>query len=683
MMFNLDKASSLIHDSYTKRASKEKLESVFEKYASIDENGRKYMTPEDFVVKFLGLYRSASASSEAVHILASAVDLRKTGRISFEDFQEFEGVLTYCDCMYKLLFRMLDTNADGVISYSEFKTVASKMDLHRKMPFDFNCTLIDVYFGANKERTLSLAQFVKFLHDFHQEHSRQCFRNADKGGTGYITVTDFQNIMLNNRRHLLTPKVESFVRDIHMHEDTRRISFSFYRAFTTLLMNMEGLKRAYMHITKNDRKREVSEGELATSIMVASQLSPLESSILFRMNEILHGKKTMVYNDMNDLSPEHYFRVIETRLQEIKQFVTGERSILMSVLETIYRFSFGFIAGGTGATAVFPVDLVKTRIQNQRTNPSATGAMYKGYIDCFFKVLRNEGFFGLYRGLLPQVIGVSPEKAIKLSINDWVRDKFYDHKGRIKYRYELLAGGCAGFSQVIVTNPLEIIKIRLQTAGEVAGGSKVKARKLIKDLGITGLYKGVRACIVRDVTFASIYFSSYANLKKWFASKDGYNHPLSLLVAGTCAGVPAAALATPADVVKTRIQVIPRAGQTTYNGVIDTVRKVLKEEGPRAFTKGALARVCRSSPQLGITLFIYELLQRFFYVDFGGRASAGSAQALSQRRRLKPSNVDHVGGYAFAVPVFQGLRSKFGISFPHSDGSSPPSQPGPQSTDDD
>lgn len=44
---------------------------------------------------------------------------------------------------------------------------------------------------------------------------------------------------------------------------------------------------------------------------------------------------------------------------------------------------------------------------------------------------------------------------------------------------------------------------------------------------------------------------------------------------------------TPADVIKTRLQVAARAGQTTYSGVIDCFRKILKEEGFRAFWKGA------------------------------------------------------------------------------------------------
>lgn len=79
---------------------------------------------------------------------------------------------------------------------------------------------------------------------------------------------------------------------------------------------------------------------------------------------------------------------------------------------------------------------------------------------------------GLYRGLLPQIVGVAPEKAIKLTMNDFVRDKLTTD-GRISFLSEVFAGGCAGASQVVFTNPLEIVKIRLQVAGEITNGPKV------------------------------------------------------------------------------------------------------------------------------------------------------------------------------------------------------------------
>jgi Mitochondrial carrier protein len=55
-------------------------------------------------------------------------------------------------------------------------------------------------------------------------------------------------------------------------------------------------------------------------------------------------------------------------------------------------------------------------------------------------------------------------------------------------------------------------------------------------------------------------------------------------------GAPAAALATPADVIKTRLQVVARKGQTTYSGVSDCAVKIWREEGFQAFWKGAPGR---------------------------------------------------------------------------------------------
>ncbi|KAL4718775.1 hypothetical protein ACJJTC_008710 [Scirpophaga incertulas] len=329
--------------------------------------------------------------------------------------------------------------------------------------------------------------------------------------------------------------------------------------------------------------------------------------------------RRIIYNDLNTITPEQYFKQVTRRVAEIKAVSSPEeRSVLIQILENTYRFTLGSIAGAVGASAVYPIDLVKTRMQNQRTGSFIGEVAYRNSFDCFKKVIRHEGFFGLYRGLVPQLIGVAPEKAIKLTVNDLVRDKLMDKKGNIPLYGEILAGACAGASQVIFTNPLEIVKIRLQVAGEIASGAKVRAWSVVKDLGLFGLYKGAKACLLRDVPFSAIYFPAYAHVKAKFADENGYNHPLSLLAAGAIAGIPAASLVTPADVIKTRLQVVARSGQTTYNGVLDATRKIYAEEGARAFWKGALARVFRSSPQFGVTLVTYEILQRLFYVDFGG-----------------------------------------------------------------
>ena len=74
----------------------------------------------------------------------------------------------------------------------------------------------------------------------------------------------------------------------------------------------------------------------------------------------------------------------------------------------------------------------------------------------------------------------------------------------------------------------------------------------------------------------------------------------------------AAFLTTPADVVKTRLQVKTRDGEMAYTGIRDCLTKIMKYEGFAAFWKGSGMRVFRSSPQFGITLVAYEKLAQFF-----------------------------------------------------------------------
>lgn len=295
---------------------------------------------------------------------------------------------------------------------------------------------------------------------------------------------------------------------------------------------------------------------------------------------------------------------------------------------SVYNFACGSVAGAIGATVVYPIDLVKTRMQNQRTGKmeivSGERALYRNSLDCFGKVIRGEGAIGLYRGLLPQLVGVAPEKAIKLTMNDLVRGLLRDkNSGNISIVSEVISGGTAGASQVIFTNPLEIVKIRLQVQGEAVklnpNHVRIGARSIVKELGLKGLYKGAGACLLRDIPFSSIYFTAYSHLKTDFfhegrptgpAGHKKKLSPLEFLSAGAIAGMPASFLATPADVIKTRLQVIPRPGQQTYHGIIDAATKIYCQEGFTAFFKGGPARVFRSSPQFGVTLLSYELIQR-------------------------------------------------------------------------
>ncbi|XP_036422356.1 calcium-binding mitochondrial carrier protein Aralar2 [Colossoma macropomum] len=650
-----------------KRADPAELRSIFLKYASVEKNGEHYMSPEDFVSKFLHAHTDIKLSEEATALLAGVVNQTKNGLISFQEFVAFESVLCAPDALFMVAFQLFDKTGNGVATFEDVKQVFGQTTIHQHIPFNWNSEFVQLHFGKERKKHLNYGEFTQFLLEMQLEHARQAFAQRDKARTGTITALDFRDIMVTIRPHMLTPFVEECLVAAAGGSTSHQVSFSYFNGFNSLLNNMELIRKIYTTMAGHRRDVEVTKEEFIIAAQRFGQVTPMEVDILFQLADLAEPRGRVGLVDIDKIAPLEE-GALPYNLAEVQRQQSGgdlSRSVLIQIAESAYRFTLGSVAGAVGATAVYPIDLVKTRMQNQRSSGSFVGElMYKNSFDCFKKVVRYEGFFGLYRGLVPQLLGVAPEKAIKLTVNDFVRGKAMQKDGTIPLHLEILAGGCAGGSQVIFTNPLEIVKIRLQVAGEITTGPRVSALSVIRDLGFFGLYKGAKACFLRDIPFSAIYFPCYAHVKAGLADEEGRVGPGRLLLAGAVAGMPAASLVTPADVIKTRLQVAARAGQTTYNGLIDCFWKILREEGPRAFWKGAGARVFRSSPQFGVTLVTYELLQRWFYIDFGGHKPSGSEPPPKSRISLPAPNPDHIGGYRLAVATFAGIESKFGLHLP-------------------
>ncbi len=244
-------------------------------------------------------------------------------------------------------------------------------------------------------------------------------------------------------------------------------------------------------------------------------------------------------------------------------------------------FLTGLVAGAIGAFAVYPIDVVKTRMQNQ-----TTPKIYSNGLDCWKQLYKQFGIKAFYKGCVPQMIGVAPEKALKLfaytSVTKSDSDKMYTH---------VFGGLVAGACQVMVTSPYEMIKINLQM------GNKINYLQI---LNLQNLYTGASACFLRDIPFSGIYFSLYWHLKE----KENLNP----FIAGTLAGAPAAFACTPADVIKTRMQTLVKQN-LTQSSLVEVAKSIYKLEGHGAFFKGGGWRVLRSSPQFGITLLVFEKLK--------------------------------------------------------------------------
>ncbi|ROW02894.1 hypothetical protein VSDG_01692 [Cytospora chrysosperma] len=588
------------------------------------ETGELFLGPNEFINAILPPNEDFhKIKREQYTLLFRVADRQDKGRINIADWVYFENILNKPDAEYEIAFRLFDVERLGTVKYQDFRKLYELNKGSDSIPFDWDCEWAKLYIGSKKKRhDLDYQQFSQMLRGLQGERIRQAFLLFDKDGDGYIEPEDFERIILETSKHKLSDHILENLSTLCNISQGSKVSYAIVRAFQNMIKEMDLVELIVRRACAKSTDGRITRTEFlnqAARVTRFSLFTPMEADILFHfasMDEpsgrlgLVDFAKVLDPSWRSPAYDDDHSKAVVTRAK------TKTASFFGQVLESGYNFALGSVAGAFGAFMVYPIDLVKTRMQNQRS--AAPGnQLYNNSIDCFRKVVRNEGFLGLYSGVLPQLIGVAPEKAIKLTVNDLVRGFFTDKKtGKIQLGAELLAGGSAGACQVVFTNPLEIVKIRLQVQGEavkkgVENAPKRSAMWIIRNLGLVGLYKGASACLLRDVPFSAIYFPTYSHLKRDMFGESPTKKLgiLQLLSAGAIAGMPAAYFTTPADVIKTRLQVEARKGDTTYTGLTHAAKTIWKEEGFRAFFKGGPARIFRSSPQFGFTLAAYEVLQ--------------------------------------------------------------------------
>ncbi|KAH8858057.1 Mitochondrial glutamate carrier 1 [Schistosoma japonicum] len=190
----------------------------------------------------------------------------------------------------------------------------------------------------------------------------------------------------------------------------------------------------------------------------------------------------------------------------------------------------------------------------------------------------------------------------------------------------MLAGAGAGTCQIIITTPMELLKIQLQDAGRTSvpvassnGTTVAPTRltatqlsiKLFREKGIFGLYRGMGATFLRDVSFSMMYFPLFAHFNALGPRRSSDSVEAVFywsFLSGFLAGTISAFSVTPFDVVKTRLQTIKHIeGEKVFKGIADCFMQTLYNEGARGLFKGAGCRVMVMAPLFGIAQTVYYL----------------------------------------------------------------------------
>jgi len=287
-------------------------------------------------------------------------------------------------------------------------------------------------------------------------------------------------------------------------------------------------------------------------------------------------------------------------------------------LPFIYQFAAGAVAGVSEILVMYPLDVVKTRVQLQ--TGKGTGAdSYNGMVDCFRKIIKNEGFGRLYRGIEAPILMEAPKRATKFAANDAWGKVYRDAFGIAKMNQSLsiLTGATAGATEAFVVVPFELIKIRLQdraSAGKYTGMVDCVI-KTVKAEGPLALYNGLESTMWRHILWNAGYFGCIFQVRELLPKADNKTTQMGYdLLSGATGGTFGTILNTPMDVVKSRIQNSPKiAGSVPkYNWAWPAVGTVFKEEGFAALYKGFLPKVLRLGPGGGILLVVFTGVMDFF-----------------------------------------------------------------------
>mmetsp|Transcript_44110 Transcript_44110/g.106309 ORF Transcript_44110/g.106309 Transcript_44110/m.106309 type:complete len:312 (-) Transcript_44110:50-985(-) len=159
---------------------------------------------------------------------------------------------------------------------------------------------------------------------------------------------------------------------------------------------------------------------------------------------------------------------------------------------------------------------------------------------------------------------------------------------------KFLSGGVAGTVASCVTNPLEVIKTQLQSSNTALLESKSPiaiAKAIVKQDGIPGFWRGLPPTLVGIIPSRSAYFYAYQQVKKLLSPRLPEGSPGNALVAGFTAGIAGNTLTNPIWMVRTRMQLMvdSDAGQRMYNGYVDAIKTIFREEGIGGFYKGITA----------------------------------------------------------------------------------------------
>ncbi|KAF8982366.1 hypothetical protein BGZ46_001408 [Entomortierella lignicola] len=300
----------------------------------------------------------------------------------------------------------------------------------------------------------------------------------------------------------------------------------------------------------------------------------------------------------------------------------------------------GAVSGLCACVFVQPLDLIKTRLQQQQQAHLAfikqsgqagiTIAPLESTIwKTVFGIVKEGSVLSLWRGTVPTIVRNVPGAAMYFTVLNESRTLLARRKingldrtdvvsgnsalPKLSNTENLIAGGGSRAAIGFVMMPATVIKVRYESNLYSYKSMPEAFMSIFRKEGIRGLWAGFGATAMRDAPLAGLYVLFYEQCKTRLGALKNtspyfdVSTPTIHMVSGVAAGFISTTLTHPFDMLKTRMQLKP----TEYKNVFQGARKVLLEEGAIGFLDGIFVRTIRKSIHSAISWTIYEEVVRW------------------------------------------------------------------------
>uniref|UniRef100_A0A7N0ZTP1 Uncharacterized protein n=1 Tax=Kalanchoe fedtschenkoi TaxID=63787 RepID=A0A7N0ZTP1_KALFE len=324
-----------------------------------------------------------------------------------------------------------------------------------------------------------------------------------------------------------------------------------------------------------------------------------------------NGKLKLPYMDLYEkyvVSSAEGLRVGEERVRRRKAgFGGGVRLRLKIGNHSVRRLISGAIAGAVSRTVVAPLETIRTHLMVGSSGHSTS--------EVFNEIMRTDGWKGLFRGNLINVIRVAPSKAIELfvyeAVNKHLSSKLSEER-KIPVPPPLVAGACAGVSSTLCMYPLELVKTRLTIQRGVYSGLTDAFIKILREGGPAELYRGFIPSVIGIIPYSATNYYAYDTLRKAYRKifKQERIGNIETLLIGSAAGAISSTATFPLEVVRKHMQVGSLTGRQVYKNMWHALVSILEEEGVQGLYRGLGPSCIKLVPAAGISFMCYEACKR-------------------------------------------------------------------------